>query len=157
MTIPGRQIHYLWPRPDGYSYLMIGQLRSHETNGRRVSDNNNISQLLRDSLSVSQQPPIWDTPSHYSMSSMFWSSNWDQTETEARQKRTALIYISLIFLFCKRSEETLYFFPFLYTVLGFLVDLEIMATMARFEVVRGGLLTQPQCSQWGRTQPAATH
>ena len=26
-----------------------------------------ISQLLRDSFSVSQQPPIWDPPSHYSM------------------------------------------------------------------------------------------
>ena len=34
---------------------------------RRVSDNNNISQLLRDSFSVSQQPPIWEPPSHYSM------------------------------------------------------------------------------------------
>ena len=34
-----------------------------------VSDNNNISQLLRDSFSVSQQqqPPIWEPPSHYSM------------------------------------------------------------------------------------------
>ena len=30
-------------------HLVIGQLRSHETNWRRVSDNNNISQLLRDS------------------------------------------------------------------------------------------------------------
>ena len=29
-----------------------------------------ISQLLRDSFSVSQQPPIWEPPSHYSMS---WS------------------------------------------------------------------------------------
>ena len=46
---------------------MIGQLRSHETNRRRVSDNNDISQLLRDSFSVSQQPPIWEPPSHYSM------------------------------------------------------------------------------------------
>ena len=47
---------------------MIGQLRSHETNGRRVSDNNNnISQLLRDSFSVSQQPSIWEPPSHYAM------------------------------------------------------------------------------------------
>ena len=44
---------------------MIGQLRSHETNRRIVSDNN--SQLLRDSFSVSQQPPIWEPPSHYSM------------------------------------------------------------------------------------------
>ena len=26
-----------------------------------------ISQLLRDSFSVSQQPPIWELPSHYSM------------------------------------------------------------------------------------------
>ena len=26
-----------------------------------------ISQLLRDSFSVSQQPPIWEPPSHYSM------------------------------------------------------------------------------------------
>ena len=47
---------------------MIGQLRSHVTNRRRVSDNNNISQLLRDSFSESQQPPIWEPPSHYSMS-----------------------------------------------------------------------------------------
>ena len=46
---------------------MIGQLRSHETNRSRVTDNNNISQLLRDSFSVSQQPPIWEPPSHYSM------------------------------------------------------------------------------------------
>ena len=46
---------------------MIGQLRSHETNRRRVSDNNNVSQLLRDSFSVSQQPPIWEPPVHYSM------------------------------------------------------------------------------------------
>ena len=38
-------------------HLVIGQLRSHETNRRRVSDNNNISQLLGDSFSVSQQPP----------------------------------------------------------------------------------------------------
>ena len=37
------------------------------TNRRRVSDNNKISQLLRDSFSVSQQPPIWEHPSHYSM------------------------------------------------------------------------------------------
>ena len=37
------------------------------TNRRRVGDNNNISQLLRDSFSVSQQPPIWEPPSHYSM------------------------------------------------------------------------------------------
>ena len=37
------------------------------TNRRRVSDNNNISQLLRDSFSVSLQPPIWEPPSHYSM------------------------------------------------------------------------------------------
>ena len=36
---------------------MIGQLRSHVTNRRRVSDNNNISQLIRDSFSESQQPP----------------------------------------------------------------------------------------------------
>ena len=56
-TMPGRLIQY----------LMIGQLKSHETNRRRVSDNNNISQLLRDSFSVSQQPPIWEPPSHYSM------------------------------------------------------------------------------------------
>ena len=27
----------------------------------------NISQLLRDSFSVSQQPPIWEPPSHSSM------------------------------------------------------------------------------------------
>ena len=27
----------------------------------------NISQLLRDSFSVSQEPPIWEPPSHYSM------------------------------------------------------------------------------------------
>ena len=27
----------------------------------------NMSQLLRDSFSVSQQPPIWEPPSHYSM------------------------------------------------------------------------------------------
>ena len=46
---------------------MIGQLRSHVTNRRRVNDNNNISQLFRDSFSVSQQPPIWEPPSHYSM------------------------------------------------------------------------------------------
>ena len=26
-----------------------------------------MSQLLRDSFSVSQQPPIWEPPSHYSM------------------------------------------------------------------------------------------
>ena len=26
-----------------------------------------ISQLLRDSFSISQQPPIWEPPSHYSM------------------------------------------------------------------------------------------
>ena len=26
-----------------------------------------IAQLLRDSFSVSQQPPIWEPPSHYSM------------------------------------------------------------------------------------------
>ena len=37
------------------------------TNRRRVNDNNNISQLLRDSFSVSQHPPIWEPPSHYSM------------------------------------------------------------------------------------------
>ena len=49
---------------------MIGQLRSHETNRRRVIDNNNISQLLRDSFSVSLQPPIWEPPSHYSMGYM---------------------------------------------------------------------------------------
>ena len=42
---------------------------------RRVSDNNNISQLLRDSFSVYQQPPIWEPPSHYSMSSP--TSNWN--------------------------------------------------------------------------------
>ena len=60
---------YLWSRPDGKynSYLVIGQLSSHETNRRRVSHNNNISQLLRDSFSVSQQPPISEPPSHYSM------------------------------------------------------------------------------------------
>ena len=29
----------------------------------------NITQLLRDSFSVSQQPPIWEPPSHYSMAS----------------------------------------------------------------------------------------
>ena len=40
---------------------------SHVTNRRRVSDNNNISQLLRGSFSVSQQPPICEPPSHYSM------------------------------------------------------------------------------------------
>ena len=49
------------------SYLVIGQLRFHETNRRRVCDNNNISQSFRDSFSVSQQPPIWEPPSHYSM------------------------------------------------------------------------------------------
>ena len=49
------------------SYLVIGQLRSLVTKRRRVSDNNNISQLLRESFSVSQQPPIWEPPSHYSM------------------------------------------------------------------------------------------
>ena len=41
------------------------------TNRRRVSDNNNISQLLRDSFSAPQQPPIWEPPSHYSMISGF--------------------------------------------------------------------------------------
>ena len=50
--------------------MVIGQLRSHETNRRRVIDNNNIFQLLGDSFSVSQQPPIWEPPSHYSMSGM---------------------------------------------------------------------------------------
>ena len=30
-----------------------------------------ISQLLRDSYSVSQQPPIWEPPSHYSMEDSF--------------------------------------------------------------------------------------
>ena len=55
---------------------MIGQLRSHETNRRRVSDNNNISQLLRDSFSVSQQPLIWEPPSHYSMErTLHWGSS----------------------------------------------------------------------------------
>ena len=49
------------------SYLVIGQLRSHETNRSRVSDNNNISQLLGDSFSVSQKPPIWEPPSDYSI------------------------------------------------------------------------------------------
>ena len=34
---------------------------------RRVSDNNNISQLFGDSFSVSQQHPSWDPCSHYSM------------------------------------------------------------------------------------------
>ena len=29
-----------------------------------------ISQLLRDSFSVSQQPPIWEPPSHYSMTNI---------------------------------------------------------------------------------------
>ena len=57
---------------------MIGQIRSHENNRRRVSDNNNISQLLRDSFSVSQQPPIWEPPSNYSMPlpqlSMIWTT-----------------------------------------------------------------------------------
>ena len=33
----------------------------------RPIDNNNISQLLWDSFPVSQQPPIWEPPSHYSM------------------------------------------------------------------------------------------
>ena len=47
--------------------MVIGQLTSHETNMRRVSNNNNISQLLGDSFSVSQQPPSWDPCSHYSM------------------------------------------------------------------------------------------
>ena len=47
--------------------MVIGQLTSHETNRRRVSNNNNISQLLGDSFSVSQQPPSWDPCSHYSM------------------------------------------------------------------------------------------
>ena len=42
-------------------------VRSHVTNRRRVSDNNNMSQLLGDSFSVSQQPPSWDPCSHYSM------------------------------------------------------------------------------------------
>ena len=65
----GQQIHYLRPQTDGQynSYLVIGQLRSHETNRRSFSDNNNISQLLRDKFFVSQQPPIWEPPSHYSM------------------------------------------------------------------------------------------
>ena len=91
---------YLQPRPDGKAlpmttpgriiqFLLGGQLRSHETNRKRVgkcafgdgtlninelvmsrkrvSDKNNISQLLRDSFFVSQQPPIWEPPSHYSM------------------------------------------------------------------------------------------
>ena len=31
-----------------------------------------ISQLLRDSFSVSQQPPIWEPPSHYSMRLQLW-------------------------------------------------------------------------------------
>ena len=47
--------------------MVIGQLTTHETNWRRVSKNNNISQLLGDSFSVSQQPPSWDPCSHYSM------------------------------------------------------------------------------------------
>ena len=42
--------------------MVIGQLTSHETNRRRVSNN-----LLGDSFSVSQQPPSWDPCSHYSM------------------------------------------------------------------------------------------
>ena len=53
---------------------MIGQLRSLLTNRRRVSDNNNISQLLRDSFYVSQQPPIWEPPSHYSMCTVLYCS-----------------------------------------------------------------------------------
>ena len=47
--------------------MVIGQLTSHETNRRRVCNNNNISQLLGDSFSVSKQPPSWDPCSHYSM------------------------------------------------------------------------------------------
>ena len=36
-----------------------------------------ISQLLRDSFSVCQQPPIWDPPSHYSMPTpQPWSGNF---------------------------------------------------------------------------------
>ena len=70
---------YLQPRPDGkYTtydhaqmantwWLVSWDLMRCETNRRRVSDNNNISQLLRDAFSVSQQPPIWEPPSHYSM------------------------------------------------------------------------------------------
>ena len=58
-------------------------MRSHETNRSRVSDDNNISQLLRDSFSVSQQPPIWEPPTHYSM----WRTQ-TRTSCQATQPHT---------------------------------------------------------------------
>ena len=45
-----------------------GSWDSPPIGGELDSDNNNISQLLRDTFSVSQQPPIWEPPSHYSTS-----------------------------------------------------------------------------------------
>ena len=47
----------------------VGQLASLYTRSAPTKNwDADISQLLRDSFSVSQQPPIWEPPSHYSMS-----------------------------------------------------------------------------------------
>ena len=57
-TTPGQQIRVIGCR--------VAMLRSHWSAVPTLLFIY-ISQLLRDSFSVSQQPPIWEPPSHYSM------------------------------------------------------------------------------------------
>ena len=78
-TTPGQQIHYGLPHPDSkYNKSMwladvspchapIGRLSPLPCLITQQLHVCYISQLLRDSFSVSQQPPIWEPPSHYSM------------------------------------------------------------------------------------------
>ena len=87
LTTPGQQKHYGQPHPDSKynkSMLLAAVSQCHASIIGRLSPLPclitwqlhvcYISQLLRDSFSVSQQPPIWEPPSHYSMTQVLYLS-----------------------------------------------------------------------------------
>ena len=64
--------HYdvLGPWNNGKSGAKL-DLTGSTTPGLQIHTVDHTFQLLRDSFSVSQQPPIWEPPSHYSMTRAF--------------------------------------------------------------------------------------
>ena len=67
-----------------------------------------ISQLLRDSFSVSQQPPIWEPPTHYSMgcSSVTLSFVISSTVTALSDCLTPASHSSSFWMWIQRVEAS---------------------------------------------------
>ena len=85
-----------------------------------------ISQLLRDSFSVSQQPPIWEPPSHYSMISDNQAALLTCVEVSHQDhfpvKSRCPMLIVIIFqtlptcLFCQMLVQSQWYVPYPHTI-----------------------------------------